>query len=195
MARRSTHTKEELRTLIVDAATRLVRTNGLSGWSARQLAAAINYSPGTLYNVFDNLDEILFEIEANVLNDLAEAIAMRPLTGEPRADLDSMVALYTSAVYREPRLWQLVFRDDLSSDVERHPSHREQCEALRKALRAALGAVMEAATPEDVDSATDTLWCSLFAMMALSTSDKFVELDAPRLNALARRLVSGQINA
>jgi len=51
MGRRSIHSAEELRELIIQAATDIVERDGLAGLSAREIAKRIGYSPGTLYNV------------------------------------------------------------------------------------------------------------------------------------------------
>ena len=58
MGRRSSHTAEELRELILDASTALISEGGLASLSAREVARRIGYSPGTLYNVFENLDDV-----------------------------------------------------------------------------------------------------------------------------------------
>jgi len=67
MGRRSVHTPEELRELIIQAATEIVEQHGLEGLSAREVAKRIGYSPGTIYNVFENLDDLLLTIEARLL--------------------------------------------------------------------------------------------------------------------------------
>ncbi len=68
MGRRSIHSPEQLRELIVQAATEIIQQDGLEGLSAREIATRINYSPGTLYNVFENLDDLLLTIEARLLD-------------------------------------------------------------------------------------------------------------------------------
>ncbi len=45
MGRRSIHTPEELRELIIDATTAIVEQQGLEGLSAREIAKRIGYSP------------------------------------------------------------------------------------------------------------------------------------------------------
>ena len=59
MGRRSTHSPQQLRELILDAAQEIIDVHGLAGLSAREIARRIGYSPGTIYNMFDNLDDCL----------------------------------------------------------------------------------------------------------------------------------------
>ena len=71
MGRRSTHTPQQLRELILDAAQDIIQDQGLAGLSAREVARRIAYSPGTIYNMFENLDDVVLHVEARVL-DVAE---------------------------------------------------------------------------------------------------------------------------
>ena len=66
MGRRSVHSPEELRQLILDASQTIVERNGITGLSAREIARMIGYSPGTLYNIFENLDDVLLTLQVQL---------------------------------------------------------------------------------------------------------------------------------
>ena len=83
MGRRSIHTPDELRELIIEATTSIVEQDGLEGLSAREIAKRVGYSPGTLYNVFENLDDLLLIIEARLLDELAGRLADTDASGPP----------------------------------------------------------------------------------------------------------------
>ena len=68
MGRRSIHTPDELRELIIEATTEIVEQVGLEGLSAREIAKRVGYSPGTLYNVFGSYDELLLRVNARTLD-------------------------------------------------------------------------------------------------------------------------------
>lgn len=74
MARRSDHNKEELEQMIFNAALELIETEGLIGLSARKIAAKISYTPGTIYSFYENLDELIFKINAETLEQIYEAL-------------------------------------------------------------------------------------------------------------------------
>ncbi len=78
MGRRSSHTPEELRELIIQAATDLIEHGGLTGLSAREIARKIGYSPGTLYNVFADIDDLILTIEYRLLERLSLRLADVP---------------------------------------------------------------------------------------------------------------------
>lgn len=67
MARRPDHSRDELYALAMNAARGIVERDGIRGLTARNIATAIGYSPGTLYNLFDNLDDLALQINGATL--------------------------------------------------------------------------------------------------------------------------------
>ena len=68
MARRSDHSREELYEMALAAARDIVVADGLSGLTVRRVATAIGYSPGTLYNVFDDFYELVIHLNSRTLD-------------------------------------------------------------------------------------------------------------------------------
>ena len=108
MGRRSQHTPEELRELILTATRRIVEERGFRALSAREIAREIGYAPGTLYNMYDNLDEILLRVEARVLKDLDDHLGKSMADKKKPELLSSFVEAYIDFAYTNARLWELV---------------------------------------------------------------------------------------
>ncbi len=68
MGRRSDHSRDNLRAMILEAARAILAADGLRGLTARRIAKAIGYSPGTLYNFFTNIDELILHVNAQTLD-------------------------------------------------------------------------------------------------------------------------------
>ena len=68
MARRSDHSREELRQMIIDEGHRQIAQVGFANFSARQLAKRIGYTVGTIYNVFGSLDNLMLAINGRTLD-------------------------------------------------------------------------------------------------------------------------------
>ena len=79
---------------------------GVSQVSARALAKRIGYSPGTLYNLFDNIDAVVYQVNADTLRDLAAA-AMAAV-GERSEPLDRAIALGRALPY-QGKVFTLVY--------------------------------------------------------------------------------------
>ena len=58
MGRRADHSRDELFEMALSAAREIAEEDGLGGLTARRIAAKIGYSAGTLYNLFDDLDDL-----------------------------------------------------------------------------------------------------------------------------------------
>ena len=75
----------------------IVAENGLSALTARKVAQAIGYSPGTLYNVFDDLDDLIVSYERpHSWTRSTMQLSSIPQTGDPARDLNALLAGYLS---------------------------------------------------------------------------------------------------
>ncbi|MGB7293316.1 MAG: TetR/AcrR family transcriptional regulator [Thermodesulfobacteriota bacterium] len=70
MGRRNDHTREEIKEMAIKAGLELIEEGGFLNCSARKVAARIGYSAGTLYNVFEDYDDLVFHVNAVTLDDL-----------------------------------------------------------------------------------------------------------------------------
>lgn len=70
MARRNDHTRDEIKVIAIEAGHKLFRKEGFTGTSARKIATEIGYTVGTLYNVFQNYNDLVLHINAKTLDAL-----------------------------------------------------------------------------------------------------------------------------
>lgn len=70
MARRSDHSRDEIKEMALKAALDILENEGGKGLSARKVAKAIGYTVGTLYLVFENQRDMVLHINAMSLKDL-----------------------------------------------------------------------------------------------------------------------------
>jgi AcrR family transcriptional regulator len=119
MARRKDHTREELTQLAVNCGRELVIANGTSALTARNVAKAIGYTPGTLYNLFDNIDGLTAAINCVTLNEFAETIAaIRTGSDTPKKQLEKICQAYLKIQQVQPSLWTLLFATPITIESE-----------------------------------------------------------------------------
>lgn len=82
---------------------------GLTGLSARRVAREIGYSIGTIYNVFEDFDDLILHLNAETLDRLYERCAAKPFVSGPEDALRSLAHAYIDFVHDNPRLWSLLF--------------------------------------------------------------------------------------
>jgi len=188
MGRRSVHTPEELREHIVNAATELITTSGLSGLSAREIARRIGYSPGTIYNVFVNLDDLILTIEGRMLADLDRTLEAIPRSGDPRAYLLALAEAYLRFTHEHPRLWNLLFEHHLPAGTDVPDAYRDKLEGLLARIEDALRPLVNADNDE-VKRRARVLWAGVHGITSLSTADKLSSITAEAAWPLVRDLV------
>jgi AcrR family transcriptional regulator len=145
MARRSDHSREELAELALLAATKLLRAHGAEGLTIRLIAAEIGYSPGTLYNLFENQDDLLLKIAARTLDDMLSEANSAITAQEPAAALHQLAAFYFRFTRAHAQEWRLVMEHRLPAG-QRHPRW------YRTKVVQVLGKVEEALVPLFTDS-------------------------------------------
>lgn len=110
MARRKDHTREELTQLAVTCGRELIIADGTKALTARNVAKAIGYTPGTLYNLFDNIEGLAAAINCTTLNEFAETIsAIRQRSSTPQKQLEKICHAYLKIQQEQPALWTLLF--------------------------------------------------------------------------------------
>ena len=109
MGRRSDHTREELHALMLATARDIAAKEGLTGLSARRVAREIGYSIGTIYNLFEDFDDLVLHVNGESVDRLYERCAAEPLESGPEDTLRALARAYIGFVHDHPRLWSLLF--------------------------------------------------------------------------------------
>jgi len=190
MGRRSSHTADELRELIILETTKIVEQEGLEGLSAREIARRVGYSPGTLYNVFENLDDLLLTIEARLLETLAERLARTDPTGPPEERLRRLVGAYYSFTQERPKLWNLLTEHRMPAGREVPDWYQEKLENLLQPIEEALAPYLTSAEPGVQKRAAQTLWASVHGMTSLSTANKLSHVTAHAGRSMVDEFIS-----
>ena len=112
MARRSDHSREEIKEMALGAALTILEEEGAKGLSARKVASAIGYTVGTLYLVFKNQQEMVLHLNALTLDDLDEYLQISDdlcLSNEPRDCLQTLAEAYIDYAVTKSARWNLLF--------------------------------------------------------------------------------------
>lgn len=73
MKKNSPETQERIRQSVLDAAEKIILDEGYQQLSSRKIAAALGCSVGSLYNAFENLNDIYLRVNQRTLKRLHEA--------------------------------------------------------------------------------------------------------------------------
>lgn len=189
MGRRSLHTADELRELIVQASTDLIHENGFAGLSAREIARRIDYSPGTLYNSFDNLDDLVLTIEGRMLDRLGDALDAVSRDGSAEDRVCRMADCYLGFANENPRLWKLLFEHHVSAPHAVPDWYRQKIQALGDRFEDALLPFADGLSVDEVRRAGRVLWSSVHGIASLVVAEKLSVVPVDDAVRLVRDLV------
>jgi AcrR family transcriptional regulator len=191
---------ETRRRLILDKATNLFQKNSFAGVTLDDIASAIEFSKGTIYNHFGSKEEIYASILVEHLNILLSCLKEAARTGRDTHErLRNSMKAYVR-FYREHReYFKLLFFIDLVSDHYRIP------DALLKEIRTLKIAcllelqnvVREGVRSGELEGGRPAaqvsmvMWGMINGIIQLVESRQFKEEDLDRLIGLGFEIVLG----
>ena len=141
MARRSEHSREELENLLLQQACLIVGAHGFEGLTARKLADAIGYTPGTIYNVFHSMDELYLRINGETLDTLYGILSAPECSDPARSPVENMkfmAAQYKIFCNNYRPYWLMLFEHRLSGGKDVPLWFAEKIEKLFEPLESLL---------------------------------------------------------
>ncbi|HLI09603.1 MAG TPA: TetR/AcrR family transcriptional regulator, partial [Ktedonobacteraceae bacterium] len=108
--RRREAEKKELRQAILEAAGKLFLEQGYEGFSLRQVAELIGYTPTTIYLYFANKDALLFALLDEAFDRFEVALRRAyESSDEPLARLEALGHAYVRFGLENPQHYQIMF--------------------------------------------------------------------------------------
>jgi AcrR family transcriptional regulator len=193
MGRRSVHSPEELRQLILDASQTIVERNGITGLSAREIARMIGYSPGTLYNIFENLDDVLLTLQVQLMGRTVEHLKRVPLGADGEKNIEDLAHAYVDFALVNRRMWNLFLAHSLPPGTNVPALFHDYTNSLVDIVRTALTPVAPNAPRESLDATARALWAGLNGITAIAATEKGVYLTPATAQSYAKELTSNFI--
>lgn len=191
MARRSDHSREELREMALSAAEKIVVEQGLEGLSARKVAAAIGYTVGTLYLVFENIDDLILQINARTLDRLHEQMAeIQASFKDPRAYLLHLGDVYIRFADRDPHRWAMIFEHRLAEGRTVPPWYQEKVTRMFAMVEEGLEPLAGKRPQEEVTLAARALWGGVHGICILALTNTLGVAGVESVQQLTQSLIN-----
>ncbi|WP_045837189.1 TetR/AcrR family transcriptional regulator [Hyphomicrobium sp. 99] len=190
MGRRSVHSPEELRQLILDASQTIVERNGITGLSAREIARMIGYSPGTLYNIFENLDDVLLTLQVQLMARTLEHMKRVPLGPHSDQNIEALAHSYVDFALVNRRMWSLFLAHSLPPGTTVPALLHDYTNSIIDIVRGALEPIAPNSPREALDATARTLWAGLNGITAIAATEKGVYLTPATAQSFAKELTT-----
>jgi AcrR family transcriptional regulator len=162
--------------MAIDAAGQIVAEAGLRGLTTRKVATALGYSPGSLYMVFDGLDDLIMQTNVVTVTALRDALVKKSCDiTEPAAVLRALSHAYLNYALTNANRWRAVFDHQLPDGQERPQWYDNAIGPVMSLVRAPVHRLNEYATEEHVLLKTTAVWSAVHGVTELSVGRK---LDA-----------------
>ena len=193
MARRSDHTRGELKDMALAAAGEIAEAEGWRGLTARKVAGKIGYSVGTLYNVFETLDDLIIAVNGATLDSLFEHLRAARTEGtddDPEAVLNALAMAYVTFIDRHPNLWDILFEHRIAPGRRLPSWYDEKLARLLGLLEDALAPLFRESERAERSRAARVLWCSMHGICSLARSGKLGIVTGDSVSAMADQLIA-----
>ena len=192
-----------LRERLIDAAERTIAANGLTGLRARDLAGEAGCAVGTIYNVFEHLDELILCVGLRTLAMLDTALGAvrlaRPYGSMEDAaeDLVRLALAYLEFAAKHTVRWRALFEHRMSEARPLPPWFVDQQHALFAQIERPLVTLLPDLDPDARRTLARTLFSAVHGIVALGLEEKLVSLpftDLRRqLAATVRAITTGRV--
>ncbi len=175
MARRSDHTREELKDMILQSAWGIIGQEGFEGLTARKIAKDVGYAPGTIYNLFDSLDDLYLLINSRTLDHLNTVLnseACNDPGKNPVDNMKAMAALYMQFARECRPYWLMLFSPQLPEVRKDYSWYQEKIDQLFLPLERQLCRNFPAKEPKQCKMAARLLWASVHGLCFLQETGK-----------------------
>ncbi len=120
MGRRSDHSPDELRELLVLSGHALMGERGFAKFSAREAARRAGYSVGTIYNVFGGLDSYLIAINSRTFRQWGAWLeaALIDAPSDRAGRIEALVRAYFGFAQNNQNVWMAIYDHRIDRSIE-----------------------------------------------------------------------------
>ena len=173
IATRKQREKEEMRTLILDAARKVFLEKGYGQASIRNIAEEMEYSPGTIYLYFKDKDEIFHALHEEGFRGMLEKMQPLEHVPDPFERLKAMGRVYLEFARNNKDLYDLMF-------IVQEPIKHEETEKWQMGQRTLeyLKSVLRQCQDkgyfkgQNIDYLSFAIWSTVHGMAALYCRDR-----------------------
>jgi AcrR family transcriptional regulator len=189
--------RTKLREALIDSAERSIATRGLAGLKTRELAREIGCANGAVYNLVEDVDELILRVGSRTLAKLDAALTEAESNGpaSPAETLVRIAVAYCDFAAGNLELWRALFEHRMKQGKEIPEwAISEQMDLFRHIYRP-LAVLFPKRAVAELSVTARSLFSAVHGMVLLGLEQKLiaVPIDALRaeIAAIVRAMVDG----
>ena len=167
---------------VFDAAYKRIEQDGLVGLRARDIAKDAGCSLGSLYNAYQDLDDLILNVNSRVLEMLKETISSN-MDDEENAEaaLVRLAVNYMNFAYENYNLWSSVFGHTMQDKAPIPDWYTEQTNATFLAVIAPLLKLRPELDEAEAFILVRTLFSAVHGIITINLQERFISIPKDML--------------
>jgi AcrR family transcriptional regulator len=187
--------RAKLRQALIEAAEQAIAAKGLAGLKTRELASQIGCANGAVYNLVEDVDELILRVGSRTLRRLDAALEVAE-TGRavPGETLVSIAVAYCDFAAANLELWRALFEHRMAPDkLVPEWSVADQMELFRH-IYMPLAALLPDRSTAELGVRARSLFSAVHGMVALGLEQKLVAVPIAALRSEIRTIVTAMVH-
>ena len=188
--------RAKLREALIEAAERAIADKGLAGVRTRDLADEIGIANGGVYNLVEDVDELILRVGSRTLARLDASLSLAEIGGPPapREMLVRIAVAYCDFAADNLELWRALFEHRMQPGKPVPEwAITEQMELFRHIYRP-LAALFPQRPAEQLRVTAHSLFSAVHGMVALGLEQKLIAVPIKALRSEIARLVQAMVD-
>jgi AcrR family transcriptional regulator len=188
--------RAKLREALIEAAERAIAAKGLAGLKTRDLAEEIGIANGGVYNLVEDLDELILRVGSRTLARLDASLSLAEISGQssPRETLVRIAVAYCDFAAENLELWRALFEHRMQpGKAVPDWAIGEQMELFRH-INKPLAALLPRRPPRQIGVTARSLFSAVHGMVALGLEQKLIAVPLGALRVEIATLVRAMID-
>jgi AcrR family transcriptional regulator len=188
--------RAKLREALIEAAEHAIAAKGLGGLRTRELADEIGIANGGVYNLVEDIDELILRVGSRTLARLDASLSLAEISGPstPREMLVRIAVAYCDFASDNLELWRALFEHRMQPDKPVPDwAISEQMDLFRHIYRP-LALLFPQRSPEQLGVTARSLFSAVHGMVALGLEQKLIAVPINALRSEIARLVQAMID-
>jgi len=185
MTKKSDIKRDNLRSLAIDKAWTIVQQKGFSELNARIIAKKIGCSVGTLYNIFENLDELVLFVNGRTLDSMHDYM-------KNEKTVNSLARSYIDYANKEPNLWATLFEHRTTGRDNLPKWYQEKIDLMFDLTEKILENSLDT-DQKTLRRTAKVIWASIHGICALSLSGTLNTTKSDSAHVLANSMIDNYL--
>ncbi len=167
-----------------------INTHGIHGLNARFIAKEIGCSVGTLYNLFKNIDFLIFAVNLKTLSALESELQQASTSSSKGVQaIHAITNAYINFTLSNPNLWLTLFEHQFANPDDTPQDYYQLRTSLFHILEAQIQHIQPKLSQHNVAIEARALWAGVHGICMLNITNKLDD-DGYTLNDIATTLIS-----